>query len=101
MPVYALGAAERFRSEMSSEGAIEVGYIVLKNRDKESEPRPIPLSVLGSSFEKTAGEKTVAARILNLVAAAVDGRFEVDPLKCSNYCPYRRVCRYRKPVFHS
>jgi ATP-dependent helicase/nuclease subunit B len=100
MPVYALGAAERFRSEMSSEGAIEVGYIALKNRDKESEPRPIPLSVLGSLLE-SAGEKTVAARILNLVAGAVDGRFDVDPLKCSQYCPYRRVCRYRKPVFHS
>jgi superfamily I DNA/RNA helicase/RecB family exonuclease len=100
MPVYALGAAERFRSEMSSEAAVEVGYIALKNRDKESEPQLIPLAVLGSPLE-SAGEKTVVARILNLVAGAVAGRFEADPLKCSEYCPYRRVCRYRKPVFHS
>ena len=100
MPVYALGAAERFRSEMPAEAEVEVGYIALKNRDKESEPQSIPLAVLGSPLESTA-EKTVAARILNLVADAVAGRFEVDPLQCSEYCPYRRVCRYHKPVFQS
>ncbi|MBV8453477.1 MAG: PD-(D/E)XK nuclease family protein, partial [Deltaproteobacteria bacterium] len=100
MPVYALGAAEHFRSEMSPEAAVEVGYIALKNRDKESEPQPIPRAALGSPLE-SAGEKTVAARILNLVAGALAGRFDVDPLKCSEYCPYRRVCRYRKPGFYS
>jgi ATP-dependent helicase/nuclease subunit B len=98
MPIYALGAAERFRSEMVAEAAVEVSYIALKNRDKESEPQSIPLAVLGSPLE-SVGEKTVAARILNLVADAVAGRFEVDPLQCSEYCPYRRVCRYRKPIF--
>jgi len=100
MPVYALGAVESFRSEMSPQAAVEVGYIALKNRDKESEPRRIPLAVVGGRLA-TVGEKTVAARILELIAGAVAGRFDVDPLQCSEYCPYRRVCRYRKPVFHS
>ncbi|MBV8359869.1 MAG: exodeoxyribonuclease V subunit gamma [Deltaproteobacteria bacterium] len=100
MPVYALGAVKHFHSEISSETGIELAYIALKNRDKESDPQPIPPAVLGSPLE-SAGEKTVAARILNLVADAVAGRFEVDPLKCGEYCPYRRVCRYRKPIFRS
>ena len=100
MPVYALGAAENFRAELSPEASVDASYIVLKNRDKETEPQPIPLALLGAPPE-AALQKTVAARILNLVAGAVGGRFEVDPLKCSEYCPYRRVCRYRKPAFHS
>ena len=100
MPVYALGAAQHFGSEMSSEATLELGYIALKSREKESEPRPIPLPVLGSVVE-SAGARTVAARILNLVAGAVAGGFEIDPLRCSEYCPYRRVCRFHKPVLHS
>jgi ATP-dependent helicase/DNAse subunit B len=98
MPVYALGAAEHFRSEMPAEAAVEVSYIALRDRDKESEPQSVPLAVLGSPLE-SAGDRTVAARIVNLVADAVAGRFDVDPLQCSQYCPYRRVCRYRKPGF--
>jgi ATP-dependent helicase/nuclease subunit B len=100
MPVYALGAAENFRAELSPEARVDASYIVLKNRDKETEPQSIPLALLGAPPE-AAPQKTVAARILNLVAGAIAGRFEVDPLKCSEYCPYRRVCRYRKPAFHS
>ena len=100
MPVYGLGALERFRSEMSPEAIVEMSYIALKNRDKETVPQQIPLAVLDSRLA-SAESKTVAARILNLIDAAAAGHFEVDPLKCSEYCPYRRVCRYREPVFHS
>jgi len=100
MPVYALGAAENFRAELSPQATVDVSYIALKHRDKETEPQAIPLALLGAAPE-TAGHKTVAARILSLVASAVAGRFDVDPLACSDYCPYRRVCRYRKPVFDS
>src|SRR5216683_1355272 len=77
MPVYALGAAESFRPELASDATVEASYIALKNRDKESEPQPIPLALLGGPLE-SAGQKTVAARVLNLVAGAVAGRFEVD-----------------------
>jgi hypothetical protein len=100
MPVYAVGAAEHFRAELSPAAKVEMSYIALKNRDKEAEAQSIPLTLL-STLPATAGQRTVASRILNLVAGAVGGRFEVDPLKCSEYCPYRRVCRYRKPVYDS
>jgi superfamily I DNA/RNA helicase/RecB family exonuclease len=100
MPVYALGAAERYRSELSPQTAVEVGYIALKSREKESDPQLIPPTLLGASGEST-GHETVAARIFELIAKASAGGFEVDPLKCSEYCAYRRVCRYRKTVFHS
>jgi superfamily I DNA/RNA helicase len=92
MPVYALGAAEHFRSELSSQAEVEVSYIALKSRAKASEPQQIPRTLV-----ETAGHKTIASRILDLVASAIAGRFDVDPLECSAYCSYRRVCRYRKP----
>jgi ATP-dependent helicase/nuclease subunit B len=91
MPLYALGAVERFRPELSPEATVEVSYVAIKNRDKEAEPQAIPLMLL-----ETVGQKTVAARIRDLIAGSIAGQFEVDPLECSDYCPYRRVCRYRK-----
>jgi RecB family exonuclease len=100
MPVYALGAAEHFRNELSARAAVEVSYIALKSRDKETAPQTIPLSLLAAGAED-AGRNTVATRIRDLVASAIAGRFDVDPLECSDYCPYRPVCRYRKPAFDS
>lgn len=98
MPVYALAAADHFREELSPQTSVEVNYVVLKNRDKETDPQAVPLALLRAAREN--GErKTVADRILNLITSAVAGHFEVDPLECSDYCPYRRACRYRKPVF--
>jgi ATP-dependent helicase/nuclease subunit B len=99
MPVYALGAAEHFRAELSPEATVEVSYIALKNRDKETS-KVIPLELLDGSPGSSA-QKTVGARSLELVGSAVRGRFDVDPLQCSDYCPYRRVCRYRKLAFDS
>jgi superfamily I DNA/RNA helicase len=100
MPVYALGAAEHLRSELSGQAVVEVSYMALKSRDKETAPQTIPLPLLAADSEN-AGRKTVATRILDLVASALGGNFDVDPLECSDYCPYRPVCRYRKPVFDS
>lgn len=100
MPVYALAAAEHFRAELSRQASVEASYVVLKSRDKETEPRMIPLDLLRAGLEND-GQKTVADRVRHLIATAVDGHFDVDPLECSGYCPYRRVCRYRKPVSDS
>jgi ATP-dependent helicase/DNAse subunit B len=103
MPVYALGAVEEFRSQLSPEATIEASYFALKHRDKESEPQAIPLALfIGSGSSKTATTQTpmVADRILGLIQDAVAGQFDVDPLHCSEYCPYRRICRYRKPLLH-
>jgi superfamily I DNA/RNA helicase/RecB family exonuclease len=99
MPVYALGAAEHLRNELSRRATIEVSYIALKSRDKETAPQAIPLALLAGS--ENDGRRTVATRIRDLVASALAGRFDVDPLECSDYCPYRPVCRFRKPVFDS
>ncbi len=94
MPVYALAAAEHFRSELSPRASIKLSYIVLKNRAKQAE-QEIPLDLLGSQVESSR-RKTVRDRLADLVNEALAGHFDVDPLQCSDYCPYRRVCRYRK-----
>jgi ATP-dependent helicase/DNAse subunit B len=101
MPVYALGVAEMFRDDLAPDVAIEASYIALKNRIKEVEPREIPLAMLETDPAKrvaieAAGGATIAGRIAKLVAAALEGRFDIDPLSCSQYCPHRRVCRYNK-----
>jgi ATP-dependent helicase/DNAse subunit B len=96
MPLYALGAVDRFRAELSADAAVELSYIALKTRTKESDPQPIPLPLLAQQCEAT-GQKTIARRIFDLVNSAIAGRFDVDPLECSDYCPYRRICRYQKP----
>jgi len=41
-------------------------------------------------------EYPVAERIIALVGEALDGRFDVDPRQCDDWCPYRTVCRYYK-----
>jgi ATP-dependent helicase/nuclease subunit B len=92
MPLYALAAVERFRSELSPRASIELSYIALKNRDKET-GQVVPLELL--SLTASSG-KTVMNRIADLIDGALAGCFDVDPLECSDYCPYRRVCRYRK-----
>ncbi|MBV8774955.1 MAG: exodeoxyribonuclease V subunit gamma [Deltaproteobacteria bacterium] len=100
MPVYALAAVEHFGPELSREAPVEASYVVLKSRDKETEPQMIPQDLLWAGLENDR-QKTVANRVRHLIASAAAGRFDVDPLQCSSYCPYRRVCRYRKPVFDS
>jgi ATP-dependent helicase/DNAse subunit B len=95
MPLYALAAAERFRAELADDATVELSYLALKTRAKESEPRTIPLPLLTTPSPISRG--TVAARIFDLVNSAAAGRFDVDPLECSDHCPYRRICRYHKP----
>ncbi|HKV53218.1 MAG TPA: PD-(D/E)XK nuclease family protein [Candidatus Binataceae bacterium] len=102
MPVYALGAVEQLHTELSPRTSVETSYIALKSRAKENPPRAIPIELLVDSREPGAKHdaecvRTVADRIRELVNGAIAGRFDVDPLECSDYCPYRRVCRYRKP----
>jgi ATP-dependent helicase/DNAse subunit B len=38
----------------------------------------------------------VSRAIIELARSAIDGRFDVDPLECSDTCPFRPVCRYEK-----
>lgn len=43
------------------------------------------------------GERSIAEHVLALVAAAREGRFDVEPHPCVPYCAYRGVCRYQEP----
>jgi superfamily I DNA/RNA helicase/RecB family exonuclease len=103
MPVYAMGAIEQFAGELAPAVKIEATYIVLKSREKETEPKQVDRKELETDPARraqllAAGVEPIAERVIGMVAEAVAGRFDVDPLDCSPYCPYRRVCRYRKAV---
>jgi RecB family exonuclease len=102
MAVYALAALEKFRTEMSAGAGIEASYIALKNYAKESTSQPIPLDLLTSEPEKNSARvRTVAERLFELVDSAATGHFDVDPLKCDQFCSYRSICRFRKPLSRS
>ncbi|HJU29504.1 MAG TPA: PD-(D/E)XK nuclease family protein, partial [Candidatus Binataceae bacterium] len=96
MGVYALGAVERFRPELTSGAIVEASYIALRHREKEAEPFRIPPQMLELDPAEPECATTVAGRIATLVRSVADGRFDIDPLDCSDYCPHRRVCRYKK-----
>jgi RecB family exonuclease len=93
MPVYLLGAADHFRAEIAPDPIVQAAYIALKHRDKETKPLVVPLDLLDPAARRPGN---VAARVRELVRDALDGRFDVDPLECSDFCPYRPVCRFAK-----
>ena len=93
MPVYLLGAASQWRKQLAADATLEASYIALQNRTKESAPLEVPRELLDGGTDAL-----VAARVRELVADAITGRFDVDPLKCSEWCPYRPVCRLQKPA---
>ena len=103
MPVYAMGAVKEFAGQLAPAAEVEASYLVLKSRDKEAKGQ-IDRWMLETDpgrraqFLADGREPPVADRVIGIVAQAVAGRFDVDPLDCSPYCPYRRVCRYRKAV---
>lgn len=103
MPVYAMGALEQFAGQLSPAVEIEASYIVLKSRQKETEPKQVDRRRLETDPARraqllAAGVEPIADRVIGKVAEAMAGRFDVDPLDCSPYCSYRRVCRYRRAV---
>jgi ATP-dependent helicase/DNAse subunit B len=103
MPVYAMGAVQQFASQLAPAAEIEASYIVLKSREKETEPKQVDRRELETDPARRLqliadGVEPIADRVIAIVAQAVAGRFDVDPLDCSFYCLYRRVCRYRKAV---
>ncbi|HXR24086.1 MAG TPA: PD-(D/E)XK nuclease family protein [Candidatus Binataceae bacterium] len=93
MPVYLLGATDHFRVQLAPDAIVQAGYIALKHRDKETKPLVVPLELLVSTARRRGN---VATRVRELVSDALDGRFDVDPLECSEWCPYRPVCRFAK-----
>ena len=94
MPVYLLAAVERFRNELATGATVQASYLALRNRDKETAPLEVPLPLLDPSIGGRPGN--IAERIRELVDEARRGHFDVDPLECADWCPYRPVCRFTK-----
>jgi hypothetical protein len=71
----------------------------LRSREKEvSATFPRDLFALdGSRDPASAGsQRPIARRVVDLAASAINGQFDVDPLRCDDYCAFRRVCRFNK-----
>jgi ATP-dependent helicase/DNAse subunit B len=103
IPVYALGALTNFERELAPDATIEASYLVLRSREKETLPKRLDNNDLELDPRRRAilteqGIEPYADRIVRLVRAAVNGEFDVDPLKCDPWCPHRRLCRYYKPA---
>ncbi len=97
MAAYLLGAVKELRDQLSPETVAEVSYIALKHRKKETHPLSVPLAMLDNvqtSPESSPRVVLLKDRVIDLVGQAVAGRFDIDPLECSDLCPYRRVCRF-------
>jgi ATP-dependent helicase/nuclease subunit B len=87
IPVYLLAALATL-GEVASDVALEGGYVVLL-ADQKHYVRPLTPEQLGP--------EGVGGRIVDLVARASQGRFDVDPDPCQEFCAYRAICRYQRP----
>ncbi|MGH7916250.1 MAG: PD-(D/E)XK nuclease family protein, partial [Candidatus Binataceae bacterium] len=99
MPVYALAALSECNSELATEVEVKASYMVLRHRDKETAELVLSrdrLITAGAGSHNQSGVETYPNRIAELVASAMRGEFEVDPLKCDPWCSYRTLCRYHK-----
>jgi RecB family exonuclease len=93
MPVYLLGASTQLARRLAPKAMFEASYIALQNRAKETAPQAIPHELLESG-----PDGLVVERIRELIGDARAGRFEADPIECSDWCPYRPICRFEKPA---
>ncbi len=98
-----MGALHELSSQLSPDVELRAGYVVLRSRDKKQKQAifPVPRHLLDPApgpppHASAAGEPPVPERILALVGDALAGRFDVDPRRCDDWCPYRAACRYDK-----
>jgi ATP-dependent helicase/DNAse subunit B len=87
LPIYLIGALAEFKPELAANYSVEAGYLILRGRKKDLLKRFTP-----------EGLMPVADRLIELTASAIAGRFDVDPLECSEFCGFRRLCRYNKSL---
>jgi ATP-dependent helicase/DNAse subunit B len=102
LPVYLMAALERFRGERAPGLTLEAGYLVLRHRDKRTQTT-VDVAQVETDPESRAesarrGEPSIADNIVALVDSALRGEFDVDPRRCDDFCPYRRLCRYHKAL---
>ncbi|MGH7905355.1 MAG: PD-(D/E)XK nuclease family protein [Candidatus Binataceae bacterium] len=101
--VYLMGALAKVRDQLSRDAEVRGGYLVLRHRDKY-QSRAFQSSCFeidAEARQKLNGSNPpiLAERMIALAAEAASARFDVDPLRCDDYCPYRRICRYYKPGY--
>lgn len=97
MAVYLLAAVNLLHDRLAPGVEAEAAYIALRRRDKETESLIVDRALLDptrNTAPSPSDPLPVAARIASLIEEALDGRFDVDPLNCDQYCPYRSVCRF-------
>jgi ATP-dependent helicase/DNAse subunit B len=93
VPVYLMGALEEFRSELAPDVKLEGGYLLLRGREPEL-IKEIPRDLVDPARDaRERIDDPVADRIVAIIREAIAGRFDVDPRHCSDYCPFRSVCR--------
>jgi RecB family exonuclease len=100
LPVYLMGALNEFAERLAPDAQLEAGYVVLRSRDK-LQANPVARELVDFDPRRraralAAGATPIAERIIALVDGALAGRFDVDPRRCDDWCPYRTVCRYYK-----
>ncbi len=100
LPVYLMGALSEFRDRLARGATLEAGYVVLRSSDKYQQST-VPRALVDPDARQrakaiTSGSPPIAERIIALVDDALAGRFDVDPRRCDDWCPYRSVCRYHK-----
>ena len=103
LPVYLMGALDQFGDRLAADATLEAGYLVLRNREKEH-VAPVPRALVDIDPARRAAAAQsgypVAERIISLVDEALTGRFDVDPRRCDDWCPFRKVCRYYPTADH-
>ena len=99
LPLYVLGALDAFAGELAPELVIKAGYVVLRSREKEVSaifPRGLFARDANQGPGSAGSQPPIASQVINLAATAIAGQFDVDPLRCDEYCSFRRVCRFKK-----
>ena len=94
LPIYLLGATKQFVDD-GSEVKAAAAFVALKSRDKSTDTLDVPADRIdpGRTTHQPNEPIAVAARLFDLLNEAQAGCFDVDPLECSDYCPYRLLCR--------
>jgi len=96
LPVYLMGALREFHARLGPDVALRAGYVVLRSRDKRRKQAIFPVARDLVDPAASHGAPPIPERILALCDDALAGRFDVDPRRCDDWCPYRAVCRYYK-----
>jgi len=93
LPVYLMAALDEFHAELARSATLEAGYLVLRGREFEHSFAVDRASIDPDPALRAPVDNAIPERIVAMVRDAIAGRFDVDPRRCEDWCPYRGVCR--------